>query len=464
MQVVVRILNLGLGVVVTALVVRTLGGAGYGEWSTIFVVLTLIGYFANFGMETVAVREAARDPDLEHEWIGAAMSVRLIMVVPVVVFSALAIVLLHRNEGMLIAGLILVCTMPFDGAGPLGLIFRLRVNNLVPMLVITLRSVLWGGAVVVIHFSGGGIVELAIAMACTNAIGSIVQAVAALRLADRWPRPSLVKLRPLLREAVPVGFSGMLIIAYARIDQLIVFEISGSRAAGLYNSAYNLVDQSHFIPISILTTLAPILAASWPGDRARLLRTARLTTELMAMASLGGLAFTAVAATPVVRLLYGPSFVSAASALPVLLAAFVFICFGYLNGNLLVVLGLQKRLLWISLVALAVNLAGNLALVPEYGFMAAAWMTLVTELVVFSATSMLIKKELQLPWPKPGRMGRTVLAAALLAGGLTVLNQLGASLAVLVAAACLCYPALLFGLGALGVEDVRVVLKRESSS
>ena len=72
-QVVVRILNLALGVFVTALVVRTLGQAGYGQWSTIFVVLALIAYFANFGMEGVALREAARHPESEHEWIGAVI-------------------------------------------------------------------------------------------------------------------------------------------------------------------------------------------------------------------------------------------------------------------------------------------------------------------------------------------------------------------------------------------------------
>ena len=36
---------------------------------------------------------------------------------------------------MLIAGLILVITMPFNGVGALRLVFQLRVNNLVPMLV-----------------------------------------------------------------------------------------------------------------------------------------------------------------------------------------------------------------------------------------------------------------------------------------------------------------------------------------
>ncbi len=462
LQVVIRIANLALGVVVTALVVRTLGRAGYGQWSTIFIVLTLIGYFANFGMDQVALRESARDPEREHEWIGAVMMLRVIVLGPVILASVVAIVVLHQSHQMLVAGLILIVTMPFSGVGALQLVFQLRVKNLVPMLVLTLRSVLWAIAVVIIYTQNYGMVALAIAMSATNAIGSIVQAVAALRLADRWPRPSRVQLAPLVRAAVPIGISGVLIIAYARLDQVIVFGYVGSGAAGLYGSVYNVVDQAHFVPVSILTSLAPVMAAAWPVDRPRLLRTARLTAELMAIASLGGLAFATVAATPLVKLFFGEEFLRAAPALPVLGGAFVFICFDYLNGNLLVVLGKQWAMLRISVVALVVNVAGNLVLVPSVGFMGAAWMTLATEVVVFVASGWLILKTLEMGLPRPGRVGRTVLAAGLLAAGLYGLRVASAPLAVLVVAACALYPALLFGLRALGMEDIRVLVRRRA--
>ena len=66
---------------------RTLGATGYGEWSTTFVALALVGYFANFGMQGVALREAARDPEHEHEWIGAVMFLRLVMLVPMMIVA-----------------------------------------------------------------------------------------------------------------------------------------------------------------------------------------------------------------------------------------------------------------------------------------------------------------------------------------------------------------------------------------
>ena len=459
-QVVARILNLALGVVVTALVVRALGSVGYGQWSTLFIVLSTVGYFANFGMESVALREAARDPEHEHEWIGAVTMLRLLVLGPVIGLSILAIFLLQQSHQMLVAGLVLIVTMPFSGVGALQMIFQLRVNNLVPMLVLTLRSVLWAIAVVIIYVRKDGMVALAIAMSSTNAIGSIVQTVAALRLVDSWPRPSRKRLGPLLRAALPIGISGVLITSYARIDQVIVFSVVGSGAAGLYGSVYNVLDQAHFVPISILTTLSPVMAAAWPGDRARLLRTAGLTAELMAITSLGALAFVIVAATPLVHFFFGAEFVRAAPALPVLGAAFVFICFDYLNGNMLVTLGRQSRLLQISLLALVVNLIGNLIFVPLIGFMGAAWMTLVTEMVVFGASLALILQTLELPLPQAGRIGRTILAAAVLGVTLEGMSLADAPLAALVAAACVLYPALLFGLRAFGREDLRVLRSR----
>jgi O-antigen/teichoic acid export membrane protein len=462
LQVVMRVLNLALGVVVTVLVVRLLGPAGYGQWSTIFVILMLVGYITNFGVETIAVREAARDPTREHEWIGAVMLLRLIVLVPAIALSIIAILLLRESQQMLTAGLILIITMPFSGVSALQLVFQLRVNNLVPMLVLTLRSVLWGGAVAIIFWRGGGMVTLAIAMSATTAVGTIVQTIAALRLADRRPRPSRALLAPLVRASFPVGISLLLIVAYGRIDQLIVFKVVGSSAAGLYGSVYNMLEQANFVPISILTTLAPIIAASWPVDRARLLRTVRRASELMAIASFGGLAFAIVAAPPVVRALFGPAFVDAAPALPVLAAAFVCICFSYINDNLMIVLGLQRRRMFIGLLALAANVTGNLILVPIDGFMAAAWMTFATEALVLGVSVRLILKELDLPFPRPGRVGRALLAATLLMFGLMLVSLLNGSLVSLVVTSCVIYPALLFGLRALSPDDLRTLLRREA--
>lgn len=460
LQLATRIANLALGVFVTALVVRTLGDAGYGEWTTIMVSLELVGYFMQFGMESVALREAAANPRRANEWIGALMLLRLLAVGPVLLVAFVVLLLIQQNEQMLIAGLILLIGMPFGGTGGMQLVFQLRVNNAIPMFVLTLKSVLWGAAVIVIFLLRGGIVVMAIALVTTNALGSLVLAIAALRITGRQLRPSRAQLKRLLRIGLPVGISGLLVVAYARIDQLLVFTIAGDVDAGYYGAIYHVMEQAHFVPISLLTTVAPIVAASWPHARARMTRIVSLAVQSLLIAALGGLAFAIVGSEPAVELVFGSEFIPAAPGLPILAAAFAFVCIGYITTNVLLVVGKTRAMVVISVIALIANVIGNLLLVPTYGFLGAAWITLATEVIVVSIGVGLVARELVLSELAPWRFARIVLAAALLCLALELVSVAGAGLAVLVLVTVALYPALLFGLRAIDVGDIRTLLRR----
>lgn len=457
-------LNLGLGVVVTALVARGLGDAGFGQWSTILVVVQLISYFTSFGVESVVIREATADPDNEGEWLGALLILRSLLSVPAILIGLVVVLLLQESTAMLVAGVILLVQTPFNVGASLRVTHQLRVSNWVPMAILTLNSVLWGGAVVFIYVAGGGLVPLAIAMTATSVLTATLQAIAAVKIARPSLRPSREATMRLARVGLPVGLSGLLVLAYARIDQLLVFAIAGSTAAGLYGAQYRIVEQAHLVPVSVMTTLMPILAAAWTVNRERALRITWLAAEYLTVASLGGLAVSFVVARPLTVLLYGEDFASAAPALPVLAGAFVFICFGYLTGNLVLIAGLQRRLVTIGLVGLVVNVAGNAVLIPAWGFMGAAWMTLATEAAVVIVTAAMLRRQLDLTLPPLGRMGRIALAAAALAGLLVGADALGGSLAVLLVLAALAYPALLLGLRAVDLDEVRALLRERRAA
>lgn len=457
-------LNLGLGVVVTALVARALGDAGFGQWSTILVVVQLIAYFTSFGVESVVIREATADPDNEGEWLGALLILRSLLSVPAVLLGLVVVLLLQESTAMLVAGVVLLVQTPFNIGASLRVTHQLRVSNWVPMAILTLNSVLWGGAVIFIYVAGGGLVPLAIAMTATSVLTATLQAIAAVKIARPDLRPSREATMKLARVGLPVGLSGLLILAYARIDQLLVFAIAGSTAAGLYGAEYRIVEQAHLVPVSVMTTLMPILAAAWTVNRERALRISWLAAEYLTIASLGGLAVSLVVARPVTVLLYGEDFASAAPALPVLAGAFVFICFGYLTGNLVLIAGLQRRLVVIGLLGLVVNVIGNVALIPAWGFMGAAWMTLATEAVVVIATAVMLRRQLRLTLPPLGRMARVVLAALLLAALLLTADRIDASLAILLPLAALAYPALLLALRAVDLGELRTLLRERATA
>lgn len=455
-QISFRIGNLALGIVVTALLARTLGDTGFGQWTTLLATFQLIAFFTSLGLDQVAMRESAADPERAHVWLGALVVTRMALTLPSVVAALVALLLLEESSAMLVAGLVLLLQFPFATATSLQLVHQLRMRNTIPMVVLTINSVVWGVCVLIINVTGGGLVALAIALSACTGLTAGMQAFASLRLLGVRLTSSRPAVKELLRIGAPLGVAGLLVNAYARIDQIIIYEQAGTVAAGLYGSMYRMLEQAHFIPTSILTTLAPLMAGLWHTDKGRMLRVVGLAARLLAIGSLGAVAFTLVGSEPVVRLIFGEEFVPGAKALPILAGAFVFICFGYLVGNLLLILGLIRFQIYIGLAGLVVNLVGNLLLVPRYGFMGAAWMTLATEVVVVGFGAFLVVRTLELQDLPILATLRMLAAAGLLAGALALVS--GAPLLVLVVLACVLYPALLLGLRAISIAEVKDAL------
>jgi O-antigen/teichoic acid export membrane protein len=462
-QVVTRVANLALGTIVTVLLVRTLGAHGFGEWMTIFSILGLLGYFTSFGLSAVAVREAAADTEHVDDWVGALVMVQVLMAIPVTIAGVIALAVVSQGHTMFLAGLVLLAQTPIAIGSSLSVVYQLRMDNRVPMALLTVNSVLWGAAVLVVDLLDGGLLALAVAMTATTAVTSALQAFLALRLQHVRPRPSRAAMLRLIKVGAPLGIAGLLVLAYGRIDQIIVFGQVGATAAGQYGAAYRLLDQANFVPIAVLTTLAPMMAALWPADRARLLRISTMAAELLSIGAFGALAFTLVGSEQLMRALFGEGLVAGADVLPILTGAFVVICFGYLIDNVLLVIGLAHKQVWIALAGLVANVAGNLILVPEYGFVAAGWMTLVTEIVVCGTGLAYALRALGRPWPSLGRVPRVALAATVLTLALWGVRALDGPLAALLVVAVVAYPVLLLALRAVSPGELRELVVRRSA-
>ena len=458
LQVVGRLLNLLLGVVATAVLARKLGTAGFGEWSTILLIPGLLGNLNNLGFLQVAVRRAAAEQD--SRWLGALVSIRIALSVPTTLMSILVVALVASGTEMLVAGIIVALQGLLAGAAALTSVFQVQVRNDLPILTMTINSVLWTAAIILIASAGGELVAYAVALTAIAAVTTSMEALIAIRRIRVPVRGTRRLWSELVRTAVPLSIGSLLILAYAKIDGLIVYTISGSSAAGLYGSVCRIVEQAGFVPLSLVITLMPIVSRLYPsrvGDARRLLQFA---LDVLAMFSLPALGFTLVASRPLMELIYGPHFVAASTALPILMGAFVLICCGYALGVFTLVLGLQSRFARYALAALCVNVALNLVFVPPYGYLAAAWVTLVTEALIMVLTGRAVLRGLaqRLQF---GRLLRVALAATVSAGVTLALRELGVNVIGLLVAASLAQLAALFALRALRPDELRALLRRD---
>jgi O-antigen/teichoic acid export membrane protein len=457
-QVLGRAVNLVPGIVVTVLLTRSLGDAGFGEWSTALAIVQIATPFGDFGLEQVAVRKAAAARHEERDWIGALITLRLAFALPVAIATAIVQLIVANDAQMAATGLLLTGTLLLAPLSMTRVAFQTRVRNDLTIVVLTVNSVLWTAAVVAIAAADGSMVWFAAAF-LASAVCSVGLGV---WLGSRLSRPVMRGSRRLWRElariGVPIGVAGLVVTAYVKLDQVMLFSLAGAEDAGLYGAVYRFLDQAQFLPAALMTTLFPIMASSWPADPERVRRIGRLIADYLAIVSLPALGFTIVAAEPVVRLLFGEDFLRAADALPILMGAFLVICFGYLAGNLVVVLELQRIFLRNALIALVFNVVLNLILIPPYGFVAAAWVTLATEILVTALTLSAVLRRLELTL-RPRRILLATVATALMTGVVAGLQELGAGLAALLIAAAVTYPAAILLVGAVRLEEVRQLLQ-----
>lgn len=451
-QIVGRIGNLLLGMVVVITIARTLGVSGNGEWSTLITISMITGYLVDPGLQTTALRMAAADvPDRAH-WIGALVTVRIAtgILAALLCFGVSAAVATGRS--MVIAGAFISATALTSPAQALAVVFQLEVRNERTIAFVTINSLVWTAGAGLVALSGGGLVAFAAAFLATTLLSVAVQAVYVWRRTPVLLEGVRRHGRQLMRVGLVVGLGSVLTIMYGKIDQILVLHYKGTEAAGLYGAAYSLLDRVQFLPGVLMTTIFPIVAAAWPANLDRAREAVQRVIRYMAIVSFPGLAFTISAARPLLVLLFGQQFAPAAGALKVLMAAFIPICFGYVAGSLAVVVDRQRTFVVIAVAGVVFNVVANVLLLPRYGYIAAAWITLATEVLVIGPAVATTLGAMHVA-PDLHRLPRAFAAAAGMGVVVWLARQWGCGIVLLGLIGAIVYPAAVFATGALTPDE-----------
>ncbi len=450
--------NLALGIVGVALLARHLGTDGFGVWSTALAFVGIFGFLTNLGLAPVATQRMAAEPDAESEWLGALMGTVAIASVGAFIIAIATIPLLGNEDDIHVVTVIVTVSLLCAAPGALLAVFDSRVRPGLRIALLTLNSVGWLAAIVILALSDAGIIAFALAFLGISIGTAILQWVATRHFATISLRAGRRRWRPLVKLALPIGLAGALVTVYYRVDSVLIFEIKGADEAGIYGAAYRFLDPIQFVPVSILAAVFPVMAAVHDQDPERVRRLVQRAGDYLLIVALGVLGGTVALAQPIVDLLLGPGYERSATVLPILMLAFVFISMGYLSGYLTTIVGRQWRLVGIAAVGLVANVVLNLILIPPFGAVGSAWATVITELTVNVLALWTVFVALSFR-PSFNRAARAVLAAGVMTGAVALAAGVGLVAGLLVAAPV--YVGALLGLGAITTVEIRDLISRE---
>jgi O-antigen/teichoic acid export membrane protein len=452
-----RVLNVVLSLPVTLVLIRHLGDENFGRWATLMTIVQLVGLLGELQLEQATVKAAARgDADLD-ELLGALVGLRLLLAIPAAVICMVVALAIADTRDMAACGVVLSTVIVVYALGAGKAVFQVNVRNDIPVLLATISTVLWTLSVLVLTARGAELVPLAIAYVATTGVMIIVQAILVRRIARPNARRGRRHWRATLRLGAPMGLAIFLVTSYARIDQVLVYALAGDRAASLYGAIYRVLDQARVIPLAMITTLFPQIVREAHARSPRLNELIGVCADFMAIVSLPALMASLVIAEPLVTFMFGSQFADSAPALLPLMGAFVVTSFGLLGSYVVIALDGQKRYALFAGGGLAFNLLANVILVPHFGFVAAAWVTLATELLVATLLLAAIVREVDLRL-SPRRMMRAAAASVVMGLALLFGEQIGWSVAVLIPVASAIYVFALVLTRALTPADLRRLL------
>jgi PST family polysaccharide transporter len=187
--------------------------------------------------------------------------------------------------------------------------------------------------------------------------------------------------KSLLKDGWPMVLSGLAVMIYMRIDQVMLGQMKGDHEVGIYSAAVRISEVWYFIPLAITSSVAPsITAAKQLGEAFYYRRILKLFRLMVLLALVIALPVTFLA-TPMVVRLFGAPFASAGPILSLHIWAAVFVFLGVAQGPWIVTEGLMKVSLNRTVAGGLINVGLNVYLIPRYGGLGAAVATLVAQIV-----------------------------------------------------------------------------------
>lgn len=377
-----KLIRLVLGLLVSAWVARYLGPAQFGELAYVLAYLAFFQAVAVLGMDGIIVRDIAKDKTKAGEILGTAFFLRLIVGIScwLIAIAGMGWSNGWQDRSVYITALA-GASLVFQAADTIDLWFQSQSQSKRTVIAKLMAYIISNGLKILLILNQASLLAFALVMSIEFLLAALALACAYRKFSCQQPwqlfKSQVIRL---LKESWPFILSGLSIIVYMRIDQVMIKEILGEIELGIYAAVLPLAMLWTFIPMTLSVSLAPMVArAKQQSEQAYW---TCLSNIFRGFALLGWLICIPVAllSNYVVELLFGSEYANGSSVLAILVFTNLFINMGVAQSLWILNDGKSKLSLYKTIIGAIVCVTANLVLIPQLGIMGAAISALLAQL------------------------------------------------------------------------------------
>jgi len=372
-------LSQGLTAIALLLTARQLGPESYGQYSASIVLMGLISIFYNLGLNIWFIHESNRQPERMSIFLGSALAIKFAFgvawVLAVYVLSEIYYNSVFPKDLLRITAMVVFLDNLFL---TLLTAFKASLRNHLTSIFLILSDTVW---VISTIYLVGQEYRQASDFMLMRVIVLLVSLVIAGFLVYYWyqPKVNLGALKQAFHQTLSYAVSEFLTMSAMRIDLLIVAFYLGKTAAGLYSPAVSLVN-ALFMPINAISLVfLPVLSSLFAKNISQAWKTARRSFWLHAGA--GAILTLGVAAGAKYLVAFlGPKYGGSLEIIYILSSIICIHALIFALTNILIATSQQSQRALLQLIAVALNIILNIAVVNIAGIRGVAFVYLVTEI------------------------------------------------------------------------------------
>ena len=213
-------------------------------------------------------------------------------------------------------------------------------------------------------------------------------------------RTRLKRSKTLLKDSWPLILSGLSIMVYMRIDQIMLGQMLGDESVGIYTAAVRISEVWYFFPMIITASVFPAIIEAKKTSEAKYYQRLQKLYDIMVLLALAVAIPVTFLSDWVVTLLFGNAYKQAGSVLSIHVWTGVFVFLGVSSGHWFLIENLQKLAFYRTLLAAVINIGANLILIPKCGAIGAAIGTVFSQMTAAYVFDIMSLKTRHLFWMK----------------------------------------------------------------
>lgn len=369
---------MGVGLFVGVWIARYLGPEQYGLLNYAMAFVALFGAFSTLGLQGIVVRDLVKEPEDTNSTLGTAFILQLAGAAVTVALIVVAIGWMRPDDDLTkLMVAILGAALIFRSSAVVKYWFESQVQSRYVVWVENGIFLFMAAIKIGLILSKASLIAfvwVVLVEAIIVAIGLFAIYIRRTKALYQWSA-SLSRAKNLLRDSWPLILSGIAVAIYMRIDQIMLGEMIGPEAVGVYSAALRISEVWNMVPMVIVASLFPTIIETKKNNQALYIKRIQQLFNLMVVISFSIALVITMSGDWLINFLFGQRYTEAASVLVIHIWTGLFVFLGVASGRWYILEGLQRLAFYRTALGAIVNIIMNIFLIPKYGVVGAAWAT-----------------------------------------------------------------------------------------